>query len=191
MLTSHVLMSLTTLAGAFTGLLLKGKNPVLLSLVNLGYVRVRDVEMDIDGRKRRWQEYGLGKPMAGGAGTQLLLPVPDLLLQAEQKARERRQQAESALLADGFDLDEVPDEEVLSAGPWLKFHRQQRADRLAGAAGEELAHKRQQLLEGVLQYRQEVAEQLGMAPASVMSEALCHHIALQRLCSPDALFDAG
>ncbi len=146
---------------------------------------------NVAGSKRTWETWKLtmaGAQLARQTATAatVMLPPPPSLLQLEQVARDKVTLRLKELSEEGVDLASVPAEErQTGTGPvinsllqWsqrLRFLRSR--DKAGGsAAGGSKADALQELLRRVLGWRDNVAEQLDMAPATVLPDHLAKRI---------------
>ncbi|KAA8493192.1 ATP-dependent DNA helicase RecQ [Porphyridium purpureum] len=169
---------------------------VMSSLVQEGYVESVVKRMEMAGHakfERSWTAYYLNSNKRGTAAlaadqtcnlVKLMLAVPESVRDAQlvlaREADARRKRTRDELEADAVDLAQVPVEELEQGrGPWIEWHRAMRALRQRGLHA--AADAKEGVLAAIERWRNTYAEQHGMAPGSVLSEALVRHIALRQV----------
>tara|TARA_R110002050_G_scaffold211200_1_gene347310 strand:+ start:340 stop:1398 length:1059 start_codon:yes stop_codon:yes gene_type:complete len=126
----------------------------------------------------------------------IMLPVP-ASLRAEEEAKEKRKEATRKTLEEsGVDMRAIPEYEIQEGdGEVIRSHMKWIAMLQSYETGVRKPAERgqhlQELLQSLLEWRAQTAEELSMAPASVMPTHIAQNIAMVLPMDPDGLRSVG
>lgn len=128
-----------------------------------------------------------------GNTSPIVLPVPALIRQFEQEAKERVETYVRQLRADStIDVDNIGEElEQEDGGIYMKWLRMMQHYRARGLDGERAAAAKETLLHRILQWRQQEAADLELAPENIVQETIVRKVAYANICSVEGLVGIG
>ena len=178
---------------------------VLGSLVRANYV----TEKNVKGAYGSWNVYSLSPKarmeffvddsLSPATTKEMILPVPQALLNSEKALKEKIEATKKELISAGVDVSTIPEEEFLLqqqnganseiVTAELQWLRQIKYYRTSGQESRADGHL--ELLRRIESWRDERAKVLGLAPTNVLSQHLCKKIAYAKPSTVEALRAVG
>jgi len=166
-------------------------------LCNGGFVERRRVNLQNTGRSfgNSFDTYALteqGKEARFGK-VEMMLPIPPAIRKQEEDQRQKAAATAKEIESAGLDPKSIPRKELEDGdGPTLWYIRKLRHWRESGKeALVKQAENHEELRRRVLEWRDQTAERLHMAPADVLAEHLSMSIAYVKPTSAEALIAVG
>lgn len=124
----------------------------------------------------------------------VMLPIPAAVKEFEAAEAAKKEKLRAELTAEGVDLAHVPEEELDNgSGPILSSHKDWsgKLRHLEKNGKLELRDRLVALLQAIMEWRRKAAEELRVAPDTVLPEHLAKRVAYSGVSSEDALVAVG
>jgi len=175
---------------------------MFVSLQTFGFLGRKVVKANVGGMDRAWEVHELtlkGKDWLAQNESQrdpILMPMPQVMIDAQNAAKKRAEEAISELTSFGVNMDEVPEQELEDGGGevmtiytmWCRTLKRLRSPEQGSI---EKADHLERVLKEVQAWRNDKAMELKIAPVAVLPDYLAMKLIHTRATDKEAMFAAG